>query len=567
MAALTSTQLRDILLKNNIGSAKDFEIVDAESKANNLTFTEVLLQKAIISNETLGKLLSEHFKLPLVNLSKISITPEVFNTIPYEKAAKNKIVIFARDGEKFKIATSQPPVDPDFLANISQKTNLKPEVFFATETDIDNVLVNNRQDLQSSFDKLLKESMVSPAALDGTEDPPVEKIVNLLIESAYLEKTSDIHIEPQEKNALVRFRIDGVLNTVLIVPKILHDRLITRIKIMSNLRTDEHLSAQDGKIKFHFKDEYFDLRVSIVPIVDGEKVVMRLLTSNIGAFGLADLGISENDMAKLTRAFTKSFGMILSTGPTGSGKTSTIYAILKILNSQEKNITSIEDPVEYRIKGANQIQVNNRTNLTFANGLRSILRQDPNIVFVGEIRDNETAGIAINAALTGHLVLSTLHTNTAVAAIARLIDMKIEPFLVASTVSVIVGQRLVRRICEKCRTSLTITTEDLLKNFSQDMISKHYIPVGKKKEIRIYKGKGCKHCHNTGYSGRLGLYEVFEITKKIREMIGQGAGIDDILIQAKKEDFATMQDDGLDKITKGLTTVEEVLRVTKNEMS
>lgn len=334
---------------------------------------------------------------------------------------------------------------------------------------------------------------------------------------------------------------------------------------MSSLRTDEHLSAQDGKIKFHTKEVYFDLRVSIIPIVDGEKVVMRLLTSNLGDFGLSDLGMNEKDMEKVKNAFNKSYGMLLSTGPTGSGKTSSIYSILKILNAREKNITTIEDPVEYRIVGANQIQVNNRTNLTFANGLRSILRQDPNIIFVGEIRDNETAGIAINAALTGHLVLSTLHTNTAAAAISRFIDMDVEPFLVASTVSVIVGQRLVRRICDKCRVSFTITRDELLKSLSDDMISKHYIPVGKNKEIRIYKGKGCKFCHNTGYAGRIGLFEVLEVSKKIRELIAKRVGTDEILDQAKKEGFNTMQDDGLDKITKGITTIEEVLRVTKNE--
>lgn len=567
MASLSNSQLIEILLKNNIGTSKDFETIEAESKANNTSFMEATIQHGLVTNDALGQILSEYYKLPFVNLSKLSIIPETFNIIPYDLAVKNRIVIFSRDDKKIKVATSQPPLNQDLSDNIFHKTNIKPEIYYSTDIDIDNVLVNNRQDLQSSFEKLLKEGVVSTANTDGTEDPPVEKIVDLLIETAYNEKTSDIHIEPQEKNAIVRFRIDGVLNNVLIVPKILHDRLITRIKIMSSLRTDEHLSAQDGKIKFHTKDEYFDLRVSIVPIVDGEKVVMRLLTSNIGSFSLADLGMNQADMDKMTRAFTKSYGMILSTGPTGSGKTSSIYAILKILNSQEKNITSIEDPVEYRITGANQIQVNNRTNLTFANGLRSILRQDPNIIFVGEIRDNETAGIAINASLTGHLVLSTLHTNTAVAAIARLIDMKIEPFLVASTVTVIVGQRLVRRICEKCRVSLTITREELLKNLSEDMVNKHYIPVGKEKEIRIYKGKGCKYCHNTGYSGRLGIFEVLEVSKKIREMISQNAGVDDIMLQAKKEGMNTMQDDGLDKITKGLTTIEEVLRVTKNETS
>lgn len=565
MTAISSTLLKDLLTKNKLCSDKEFTEIDDYAQKNNLSITEALITKGIVNDESLGTILAQNFKLPYINLSKLTIISEVFNIVPFVLSDTYKLVIFARDATTLKIATCTPPLDSTVVQNITQKTALKIEVYYATEYDIDNVLVNNRQDLQSTFEKLLKEGMVVASNFDGTEDPPVEKIVNLLIENAYTEKASDIHIEPQEKNAIVRFRIDGILTDVLAVPKILHDRLITRIKVMSSLRTDEHLSAQDGKIKFHYKEDNFDLRVSIVPIVDGEKVVMRLLTSNIGAFSLTDLGMNASDMEKVKRSFGKSYGMILSTGPTGSGKTSSIYAILKILNARAKNITSIEDPVEYRIKGANQIQVNNRTNLTFANGLRSILRQDPNVIFVGEIRDNETAGIAINASLTGHLVLSTLHTNTAAAAIARLIDMKVEPFLVASTVTVIVGQRLVRRICDKCRISFTVTRDELLKNLSEDMISKHYIPVGKNKEIRIYKGKGCKVCHNTGYAGRVGIFEVLEVTKKIRELISAHAGADEIVQAARKEGMNSMQDDGLDKITKGFTTIEEVLRVTKNE--
>ncbi|MFA5025488.1 MAG: GspE/PulE family protein [Candidatus Shapirobacteria bacterium] len=564
MSSLTAPELIGLLLKNKISTQKELSAADEYAQKNKLSLSEVLIQKDIIIDEDLGKLLASHFELPFINLSKIVVTPETFDSIPFSLVEKYKIIIFSRDDKILKIATSSPPVNSEILQNIAKKTGLEIEIYYSSDTDVDNFITNHRQDLQSTFEKLLKEG-VTTTTLDGTDDPPVEKIVNLLIETAYHEKTSDIHIEPQEKNAIIRFRIDGILSDVLTVPKLLHDRLVTRIKVMSSLRTDEHLSAQDGKIKFHTKEVYFDLRVSIIPIVDGEKVVMRLLTSNLGDFGLSDLGMNEKDMEKVKAAFNKSYGMLLSTGPTGSGKTSSIYSILKILNAREKNITTIEDPVEYRIVGANQIQVNNRTNLTFANGLRSILRQDPNIIFVGEIRDNETAGIAINASLTGHLVLSTLHTNTAAAAISRFIDMDVEPFLVASTVTIIIGQRLVRRICEKCRISFTITRDELLKSLSDDMITKHYIPVGKNKEIRIYKGNGCKHCHNTGYAGRIGLFEVLEVSKKIRELIIKRIGTDEILEQAKKEGFNTMQDDGLDKITKGITTIEEVLRVTKNE--
>jgi len=272
--------------------------------------------------------------------------------------------------------------------------------------------------------------------------------------------------------------------------------------------------------------------------------------------------MNETDLKKVNNAYSKSFGMILSTGPTGSGKTTSIYAVLKVLNTREKNITTIEDPVEYRIKGVNQINVNPKTNLTFASGLRSILRQDPNIVFVGEIRDGETAGIAVNAALTGHLVLSTLHTNDAATTLPRLIDMKVEPFLVASTVNVIIGQRLVRKICEMCKASLEIETNDLKKNLSESIIKKHF---GENEKIRLYQGKGCKVCHDTGYAGRLGVFEVLELTKEIKRLIVERSDSDILLKKAIEEGMTTMLEDGLDKTVKGLTTIEEVMRVTKVE--
>ena len=341
---------------------------------------------------------------------------------------------------------------------------------------------------------------------------------------------------------------------------------MTRIKVLASLRTDQHLAAQDGKIKTEVASERLDLRVSIIPIAEGEKVVMRLLTSQARSYSLEQLGINESDLKKIKNAAARTYGMILVTGPTGSGKTTTIYSVLKTINTREKNLTSIEDPVEYRIKGANQVQVNDKTNLTFANGLRSLLRQDPDYIFVGEIRDGETAGIAINAALTGHLVFSTLHTNTAAASLPRLYDMKVEPFLVASTVNVIIAQRLVRKICPHCRVSETIPVTELQKYLSLETIKKHYIPVGKAQQVRIYKGQGCRLCHNTGYKGRIGIYEVIELTKTLREMVSNKAETDELYDQALKEGMTTMFDDGVEKITKGLTTIEEILRVTKTEM-
>lgn len=309
-------------------------------------------------------------------------------------------------------------------------------------------------------------------------------------------------------------------------------------------------------------EEQLDIRVSILPVTGGEKVVMRLLSSKSREYSLSSLGMAEGDLAKLERAYAQTYGMILSTGPTGSGKTTSIYAILKVLNTREKNITTIEDPVEYWIKGANQVQVNVKTNLTFADGLRSILRQDPNIIFVGEIRDSETAGIAVNAALTGHLVLSTLHTNDAATAIPRLSDMGVEPFLVASTVRVIVAQRLLRKICDGCKSSLDFARADLLKHFSKEIILK-YFPQGD--TITTYHGSGCKMCHNTGYKGRLGVFEVLEVSQEIRKLIASKADAEIINQQAIKEGMQSMLEDAMIKVQKGLTTLEEVIRVTKAE--
>jgi type II secretory ATPase GspE/PulE/Tfp pilus assembly ATPase PilB-like protein len=313
-------------------------------------------------------------------------------------------------------------------------------------------------------------------------------------------------------------------------------------------------------MRISLEEEDIDIRVSILPVTEGEKAVLRLLSSKFRKFSLVDLGMNEKDLKKVQDAYSRSYGMILSTGPTGSGKTTSIYAILKLLNTREKNITTIEDPAEYRIKGVNQINVNVKTNLTFANGLRSILRQDPNIIFVGEIRDSETAGIAVNASLTGHLVLSTLHTNDAATALPRLIDMNVEPFLVASTVNVIIAQRLVRKICEICKNTRNITPEELLKNLPPEIINKY---IEKKTTITIYQGAGCKICHMTGYSGRIGVFEVLEITKAIRDLITKRQDADVILQKAIQEGMTTMLDDGLEKVFQGLTTIEEVLRVTK----
>lgn len=556
---LPDIQIQQLLLQSGLVDAKTMRDVLIFAANGRIPLQQAVIEKDVIADDKLGLLIANYLKYPFVTLSKLTISEGVYRIVPERLARKYKAIVFAKDTDGIKLATADP-VNTKIAETIAKKTQQKVSVYLATERDIDGVLQLYRKDLQQTFDELLQDEITRTATT--MDEAPIAKIVDLLITYAYRDKASDIHIESEEKNSLVRFRIDGILHDVLYVDKKLHDRMITRIKVLSRLRTDEHMSAQDGKMRIEIDEENLDIRVSIIPTTEGEKVVMRLLSSRFRQFSLQDLGMNDRDLTKVTSAINKSYGMILSTGPTGSGKTTSVYSILKIVNTREKNITTIEEPVEYRIKGVNQIQVNAKANLTFANGLRSILRQDPNVIFVGEIRDSETAGIAVNAALTGHLVLSTVHTNDAATTLPRLIDMKVEPFLVASTVNVIIAQRLVRKICDACKTSAILKRNDILKDISGEMISKHF---GENGDIQVYEGKGCKVCHATGFAGRIGVFEIIDMSEKIRDLITSKSDSEEIAKQAIAEGMTTMLEDGLDKVAKGMTTIKEVLRVTKVE--
>ena len=556
---LPDSQIQELLRRSRIIDEKTMQEVVVSAANARIPLQDAVLEKNVVPDDKLGQLIANYIKYPFVVLQKADIPEDVFRIVPERIARKHKVIAFARDAYGVKLAMADP-IHLRIADTIAKKTRLKVTVFMATERNIDNILQLYKKNLQASFDDLLQEEITRTNTT--MDDAPIIKIVDLLLAYAYRERTSDIHIEPEEKNSLVRFRTDGILHDVLYVDKKLHDRIITRIKVLSRLRTDEHMSAQDGKMRIVVDDDTLDIRVSIVPVAEGEKAVLRLLASHFRQFSLHDLGLRDKDMVKVNRAIGKSYGMILSTGPTGSGKTTSIYAILKLLNTREKNITTIEDPVEYRMKGVNQIQVNEKANLTFANGLRSILRQDPNIIFVGEIRDSETAGIAVNAALTGHLVVSTVHTNDAATTLPRLIDMKVEPFLVASTVNVIIAQRLIRKICDSCKAARTIKRWEIIKDVSSDTITKHFGPSD---TLTVYEGKGCKICHATGYSGRIGIFEVIELTEKIKDLITQKADSDEIARQAILDGMTTMLDDGLDKVAQGTTSIREVLRATKVE--
>jgi type IV pilus assembly protein PilB len=383
-------------------------------------------------------------------------------------------------------------------------------------------------------------------------------LVELMIQYAYELRASDIHIVPESEKLRIRFRVDGVMHDIFTFPKELHSEIITRIKVLSGLRIDEHQAAQDGRFKAPVKDiGYVDVRVSIAPTYYGENSVMRILADKTEQFTLEKLGFEGQDLERINAAIKKPYGMILATGPTGSGKTTTLYTILKILNTPEVSVITIEDPIEYSIEGVDQIQVNAKTGITFAAGLRSILRQDPNIIMVGEIRDEETAGIAVNAALTGHLLLSTLHTNDSATALPRLIDMKVEPFLIASTVNVIIGQRLLRRICDECKVQMKIDDSELAS--LKQVIRAEILDDHK----NFYKGKGCGTCDDTGYKSRIGIHEVLLVDDEVREAIMRRASAAEVKKIAVKNGMRPMLEDAFEKAIKGLTTIEEILRVIR----
>ncbi len=563
MALYDNKTLFNYVIDLGIIDKKKLENLNAAAEKKHVPLGELLLESDLIGDEILGKIIAELISMSYVRLTEVPIQDEVLETIPEVVARKQKIIAFKKDQKGLHVAMSDPHnlVIRDFL---KKKIGMPIVVYYATERDILDSLRFYAKDVVATFDEIIKENVQKLKNIKGEKvEPPIIKIVDTILTYAYQNKASDIHIEPQETLSLVRFRIDGVLHDIVSLPVDLHKPIVTRIKVIANLRTDEHQSAQDGKFQFKaYFSGTLDVRVSIVPTTKGEKIVMRLLSERSRQYSLAELGLSESDHIKVRRAYVKPFGMILATGPTGSGKTTTMYAILKLLNTREVNIATIEDPVEYDIEGINQIQVNPKTNLTFAAGLKSILRQDPNIILVGEIRDEETAAIAINSAMTGHLVLSTLHTNDAPTAIPRLLDMKIEPYLVASTVNVIIAQRLVRKIHISCRASSEIEVSMLNKQFGDEMVKKVMGKV-KEKTIRVYYGKGCQVCQNTAFEGRVGIYEVIEVNDQIRQSIIDRKDASTIKKIAIETGMKTMIENGLQKIKEGITTVEEVMRVTK----
>jgi len=561
MKEIDLERLKKIIIEPGFISEEDFKFAQKKAKEENKDIKEVLVEEGLISDENLGRIIAEELNFSFIDIRKEGISEEVLKIIPELVAKMQEVIVFDKNKEGLRVAMANPN-NYQMIKWLEKKTGEKIEVYYATPSSIRETLRFYRKGIKEEFSEIVETQIEKIKETEAkVEDLPIIKIVDTIIEYAYENRASDIHIEPLEKETRVRFRIDGILHSVLTLPKNIHGLIVARIKVLSKLRTDEHFAAQDGKFVAKFGKERFDIRVSIMPITEGENVVMRLLSERVRRFNLEDLGLSNKDLEKMKLAIGKPYGMILTTGPTGCGKTTTLYGILKILNKIEVNISTIEDPVEYDIEGVNQIQVNPKTNITFAQGLRSIVRQDPDIIMVGEIRDPETANIAINAAMTGHLVLSTMHANTAATNLPRLTDMGIEPFLVSSSINIIIAQRLIRKICIKCRESYEISKNEMRDfNLSEDLIGKIF---KKENKIRVFHGKGCKACVNTGFSGRVGIFEVLEMKDNIQKLVMEKANAGEIQTQAIKNGMTTMLEDGINKALVGVTTLEEVIRATK----
>jgi len=577
-----NSKLKSILGKAGILNDEDFDKFEKEAEGKNKNLENFLTERKIITTLSLYEAASNYFNLPFVNLKDQVIRKDILLSVPEPIAATHGIIAFAGDNKEIKIAALDPD-DLEVFEFIKKKTGLAPKIFLTTPESFKEGLKQYHKTLKAELGELSIDGVGQTSAVAGAdggqdlkklaEDIPIVRIVDTLLEYAVFEDASDIHIEPEENDIIVRYRIDGILRNVMTLPKNTQSGILARIKILANLKVDEHRLPQDGRFKISSAEYNVAFRVSFLPTFDGEKVVLRLLNEKAQVLTLEQLGLQPSGLGALKRSVTKPHGMILVTGPTGSGKTTTLYTVLNVLNTPEVNISTIEDPIEYRMPHVNQSQVNAKIGYTFASGLRAFLRQDPDIIMVGEIRDEETAEIAVHAAMTGHLVLSTLHTNDAVATLPRLSQMNIPSFLIATTTNIIVAQRLVRKICTNCIQSFNLDKqvieelskqldiEDILKTMEREKI----ILDAKKGlgSLLFYRGKGCKQCNGQGYKGRIGIYEILEITKEITEEILARTSDAAIKDTAIKQGMLTMVEDGFIKAKNGVTTIEEILRVTK----
>lgn len=553
----------DILLAKGLLTQEQVASAKEDMKRTGLSIEKTLEKLGYLTERDIASAIAVSMHVLYVDLKDYLIDTEITKTIPEELARKHKVVPIFRIGDTLTVAMANPR-DIMVIDSIRMKSKIPMvEPVLALEKDIQNAIeqyygvAGNMDDVLKTIDKikipnLTTDGQGSKVLTRIAEEVPVVKLVNLIIMQAVKDKASDIHIEPAENMVRVRYRIDGILHEVLTPPKNLQSVIASRIKILAKMDIAETRKPQDGRIGLKMENRELDLRVSTFPTIHGENIVLRILDKSSVILGLSDLGFSEKDLKDFDKIITSPHGIFLVTGPTGSGKTTTLYSALSTINSLEKNIITVEDPVEYELPLIRQTQVNVKAGLTFASGLRSILRQDPDVVMVGEIRDKETADIAIQASLTGHFVFSTLHTNDAASAITRLIDMGVEPFLISSSVIGILAQRLVRVICKKCKEKYT-PEADILKELDV------------RESFAMYRGKGCSACKGTGFAGRTAIFEFMRISENIKKLIVAKASSSEIKTAALKEGMRTLRDDGLDKVRRGVTTIEEIRRVTEEK--
>ena len=560
--------LKSLILGTGLLSEKDFDNTVKEAQRTEKDVVDVLVSRNYITRDYYAEMLAQYFKVPRVKLIGEKIPKEILNLIPEEIARTRNVIVFNKSDSTISVAMLDP-ANLEALEFLEKYTGYFVKPYLALEEDLQSIFAQYGQVVSSDFQKTIQENIQASLKLKGVEaekaatEFPIVSLTDNLISYAASLRSTDIHIEPLADEVLIRFRIDGVLREIIRLAKEIHPAIVARIKILSDLQIDEHNKPQDGRLKYKYADTIFDIRVAIMPTMYGEKVEMRLLTSSTKPMSFQELGMLEDTVKITENNITKTNGMVLITGPTGCGKTTTLYAMLNKLNRQEVNIVTIEDPIEYELKYVNQTQVNPKAGIEFATGLRAFLRQDPNIIMVGEIRDKETAEIAVHAALTGHLVLSTLHTNDSPTAIPRLIDMGIPPFLLSATLNLIIAQRLVRKICSECiesyepPQSIYQTIDNQLKIIKGEFV-KPFRPK------LLYRGKGCPSCNFTGYRGRLAIYESFDVNEKVRAYIQRtDFSLDGLKKIAFSEGTKTMFEDGLVKAELGQTSIEEVMRVIK----
>ncbi|OGX04624.1 MAG: type II secretion system protein GspE [Omnitrophica bacterium RIFCSPLOWO2_12_FULL_50_11] len=564
-----AASLADSLVFDGLVTPEQLARVQSETKRTGESFTGALRRLGLIDEKRFTSFLSRKFDIPEVEVTHQVIKPEILKLVPEPLVRKFQVLPLRKIGKRLVIAVSDP-LNLSVLDHLRLRTGFDVEPMLATDSELRNAIEQYygiKSAMRDVVETLREETQVAQrkqvpkGEADReeirVEEAPIIKLVQSMIEQAEHERVSDIHIAPEKDKVIVRYRVDGVLREVDQYPKDSHSAVVSRIKVMTNLDISESRIPQDGRVQVEAGGQQIDLRVSVMPTIHGENVVLRLLNLKNAFVSLEALGMSKNDLSKLRLMITKPYGIALITGPTGSGKTTTLYAALSQMNSPDKNIVTIEDPVEYQLPLIRQIQVNRKVNLTFANGLRSILRQDPDVIMVGEIRDKETAEIAIQAALTGHLVFSTLHTNNAASSVTRLLDMGVEPFLVSSTVMGVIAQRLVRRICEQCRESFKPDRDviEKVQGVGQE--------AGGDGTVAWYRGRGCLSCKKSGYRGRIGIFEFLVPDDELRSLILKKASSSQIEEQAVRDGMKTLRRDGLEKVASGITTIEELLRVTQ----